>query len=117
MFTWGKFHIKRNTLLWFGPLTRRRRAAGVETAKVWEQAPEWNLLRMQPSYGLCKLARARALHFQLNGTANNIGGLLSRVCAFDSDEFIHNDGLDSYGAFHELKALYRNHHSFTPPSY
>lgn len=55
------FASKAAPLLWFGLLcTWQRSACTPETAKVWEQVPECNLLITQPSFKLCKLSERSA---------------------------------------------------------
>ncbi len=55
------FASNETLLLQFGlPFTWQRRAGAPETANVWIQVPEWNLLKPQTSFLLCKLANCKA---------------------------------------------------------
>ncbi len=51
------FHIKQTLLLWFDLSVTWQQCAGTsETANVWNRVPEFNLLKPQLSFRLCKLA-------------------------------------------------------------
>ncbi len=51
------FASNETLLLQFGlPFTWQRRAGTPENTNIWNWVPEWNLLKPQPSFRLCKLA-------------------------------------------------------------